>query len=192
MEPDGKEGHSLWSVEALHDQFCHSLEPLLQARPSLDAILRKPLDLYGRPPLPPRLRLYAFNATDHPSERRAGDYRIQLRLPGQAPRTRGHLAVGPGILTVLAGYVSEFDVFVLWDPRAHEAFPYSKGVQVAASTVHIAAIKGIAEQPRVIRSRLVSEVVIAVRSDHLVDGIVRREDTSRKGLLDDSNKDRDQ
>ncbi len=163
---------SLYRVfaEGLRDTLVTDL-----ATVSLDA---KPLDLACRPPLPSRVRLYIFNCTDHPSERRAGDYRIQLRLPGQRRRERGELALAPGAMLLLAGFVSEFDVFVLWDANAHQEFPYSKGVQVAAGTVHRAAIRGIAEQQRDIRGIGYREHVVAVRSDRLVEGIRRRQELS--------------
>ncbi|WP_370457791.1 hypothetical protein [Actinoplanes sp. OR16] len=154
--------------------------------PAEAALEVKPLDLRTGSPLPPRLRLYLFNATDHPSERRAGDYRIQLRLPRQRPKTRGRLEEEPGSLLILAGYISEFDVFVLWDSRAHGEFPYSKGVQVAATTVHEAAIQGISEQNRSIRSAGLQEHVVAIRAADLVQGLLRRDELSRDDLLADS------
>lgn len=172
-----------WSVEALHGHFCDGLGHLLATRPAVEALRTKPLDLETRTPLPPRLRLYLFNGTDHPSERKPGDYRIQLRLPGQRHQTRGQLAAEPGTLLLVAGYVPEFDVYVLWDARAHEEFPYSKGVQVGATTVHEAAIRGLAEQQRNVRSRGVLERVVAVRTDRLVEGLVQRERLSRQTLL---------
>jgi hypothetical protein len=129
--------------------------------------------------------VYLFNATDHPSERKSGDYRIQLRLPGQKAGDRGRLAVATGGLLVLAGYVTEFKVFVLWDAQAHEEFPYSKGVQVGASTVHQAAIRGLVEQERKIRSAGRTEVVLAARADHLLAAVQRREELTRLALLGD-------
>lgn len=145
----------------------------------------KPLDLACRSPLPPYLRLYMFNATDHPSERKAGDYRIQLRLPGQQHRQRGQLDEEAGLLLLLGGFVAEFDVFVLWDANAHQDFPYSKGIQVAATTVHQAAVHGMAEQQRDVRASGYREHVIAVRTDRLVEGVQRREQLSRISLLGD-------
>lgn len=150
-----------------------------------DPSARKPLDLTCGSPLPRQVRAYLFNATDHPSERKSGDYRIQLRLPGQKAGDRGHLEVPSGGLLVLAGYVSEFEVFVLWDARAHEEFPYSKGVQVGASTVHQAAIRGLVEQERKIRSAGRTEVVLAARADHLLTAMQRREELTRLSLLED-------
>ncbi|MFE9690693.1 hypothetical protein [Micromonospora sp. NPDC005806] len=152
----------------------------------------KPLRLRTASPLPPRLIVYLFNATDHPSERRAGDYRIQLRLPGQRPRSRGSLESTPGSMVVLAGYIQDFDTFIMWDATAHSEFPYSKGVQVAARTVHQAAIDGIAEQIRLIRSAGVTEHVVAARTDHLVQALVRRHEITRDDLLAETHGDHGQ
>lgn len=171
-------------VPHLHAAFIDALGAAVLASEDL-AGPGKPLDLACGPPLPRHIRLYLFNATDHPSERKPGDYRIQLRLPGQRKGERGRLEVPDGGLLLLAGYVSEFSVFVLWDARAHEEFPYSKGVQVGALTVHQAAIRGLTEQERNIRSVGRKEVVLAARADHLLTAIHRREELTRLSLLGD-------
>ncbi len=171
-------------LSVLHDRFLAGLGDLVVTAPSSLALTRKPLEVVCRPPLPERLRLYMFNCTDHPSERKAGDYRIQLRLPGQQRRQRGELHLDADSLVLLAGYVAEFDVFVLWDANAHAEFPYSKGIQVGAPTVHQAAIQGHSEQRRDVRGSGYSERVLAIRADRLVDGLRRREELTRISLLD--------
>jgi hypothetical protein len=171
-------------LSALYRRFTDGLGNAVITELDLAVAARKPLDLHCRPPLPPRVRLYIFNCTDHPSERKAGDYRIQLRLPGQPRRARGQLSMEAGVLVLLAGYVAEFDVFVLWDAHAHQEFPYSKGIQVASRTVHEAAIRGQSEQRRGVRvSGGYPEQVLAVRTDQLVAGIRRREELTRESLL---------
>jgi hypothetical protein len=173
------------SLPALHRRFVGGLGDIVATDLADAAMTTKPLDLECRSPLPRNLRLYVFNCTDHPSERKAGDYRIQLRLPGQARRERGRLAMQAGVLVLLAGYVAEFDVFVFWDAHAHEEFPYSKGIQVAAHTVHEAAIRGQSEQRRDVRGGGgYAESVLAVRTDHLPSGLRRREELTRQSLLD--------
>lgn len=171
-------------LSELYRRFIDGLGDAVTDQPRFDATMGKPLDLSCRPPLPRGVRLYVFNCTDHPSERKAGDYRIQLRLPGQQKRERGCLALEPRFLVVLAGYVVEFDVFVLWDANAHSEFPYSKGVQVSAGTVHRAAIYGQSEQSRdVRRAGGYAERVLAVRADHLLAGLQRRQELTRLSLL---------
>lgn len=170
-------------LTALYRRFLAGLGDHVVASPPEQLLASKPLDVACRPPLPEQIRLYIFNCTDHPSERRAGDYRIQLRLPGQQRRQRGRLCQEAGWLVLLIGYVAEFDVFVLWDPHAHAEFPYSKGVQVAAATVHQAAILGHSLQRRDIRVRVYPEQVLAVRADRLVDGLRMRQELTQASLL---------
>jgi hypothetical protein len=174
------------SVPDLHSVFVGALSGAATPCGARASATSKPLDLTCGPPLPRHLRVYLFNATDHPSERKPGDYRIQMRLPGQRAGEQGRLEVPMGGLLLLAGYVNEFSVFVLWDASAHEQFPYSKGVQVGASTVHQAAITGLMEQERRIRSAGRQEVVVAARHDHLVAAIQRRDELTRQTLLRDS------
>lgn len=175
----------LLDVVSLHLRFREALGEAVQDIPVSEDLRRKPLDLDCDDPLPPRLRVYLFNCTDHPSERKAGDYRIQLRLAGQRARERGSLVHSAGALLLLVGFVSAFDVFVLWDAHAHQNFPFSKGIQVGASTVHQAAIHGLAEQQRDVRGAGYQEQVVAARADRLVQGVRRREDLSRNALLTD-------
>jgi hypothetical protein len=172
-------------LPTLHRRFIEGLADTVITDPATISLATKPLDLRCRPPLPRNVRLYVFNCTDHPSERKAGDYRIQLRLPGQQRRERGRLDMQPGVLVLLAGYVAEFDVFVFWDANAHQEFPYSKGIQVGAHTVHEAAIRGLSEQRRDVRGGGgYAESVLAVRTDHLPGGLRRREELTRQSLLD--------
>lgn len=171
-------------LASLHRRFVDSLDGLVMTELTDETANMKPLDLECCSPLPRLLRLYVFNCTDHPSERKAGDYRIQLRLPGQRRRQRGRLELDGDHLILLAGYIAEFTVFVLWDANAHADFPYSKGVQVGASTVHEAAIRGMGEQQRGVRSAGYEERVLAVRADKLVDGIQRREKLTLMSLLE--------
>lgn len=172
-------------VVALHRRFVEALGDSVSPGPSDDQLERKPLDLQCADPLPPRLRAYLFNCTDHPSERNAGSYRIQLHVPGQKRKQRGNFVHAAGVLLLVVGFVSEFDVFVLWDAHAHPNFPYSKGVQVASGTVHGAAIHGVVEQPREVRSASYREQVIAVRADRLVEGVHRRQELTHESLLGD-------
>ncbi|WP_424923297.1 hypothetical protein [Amycolatopsis arida] len=181
--PEWKPGDK-WSLHHLYRRFLAGLGDAVVTKLP-DEAPAKPLDLVCRQPLPRHVRLYVFNCTDHPAERKAGDYRIQLRLPGQRPRERGTLDMSPGCLVLLAGYVAAFDVFVMWDAVAHQDFPYSKGVQVAAQTVHDAAIYGCSEQRRdVRRGGSYPEWVVAVQTDQLVTGILRRKELTRRSLLD--------
>jgi hypothetical protein len=102
-----------------------------------------------------------------------GDYKIQLIVPGQRRRERGRFAYLTGTQVILAGYVQDFDVFVLWDAGLHDDFPYSKNVQVHAATVYDASAHGIAHQRRTIRGRG-REQIVAAHSTQLVRGLDKR------------------
>ena len=173
------------SLPVLYERFVSGLGAAVITNLNSIPATVKPLDLRCRPPLPPSLRAYIFNCTDHPSERRPGDYRIQLRLAGQRRGQRGKLALDPGVLVLLAGYVAEFDVFVLWDAIAHSEFPYSKGIQVGASAVHYAAVHGIGSQRRDVRGNgtRYGEHVVTVRTDRLSEGVLSRERLTLRSLL---------
>jgi hypothetical protein len=170
---------------ALYERFVGSLGSELVAKPSAAPDSVKPFDISCMPPLPPAVRVYLFNCTEHPTERRRGDYRIQLKLPGQRKGERGSLALEPNVFVLLAGYVAEFDVFVLWDAIVHSDFAFSKGVQVAAPAIHRAAIYGIGTQRRRVRpgSGTYIEQVVATRADRLEEGVLQRRRLTQQSLL---------
>ena len=68
----------------------HVIEP-----PGPGSLKLKPLLLALEPPLPPSAAFFVYLTTDHPSERSAGDYRIQVILPGHARSRRAHLTCPP-------------------------------------------------------------------------------------------------
>jgi hypothetical protein len=90
-----------------------------------------------------------------------------------------------GVLVLLAGYVADLDVFVLWDANAHSDFAYSKGIQVGESTVHHTALRGVAMQRRGVRasSGKYDEYVVAARADYLIEGVRQRQYFTRRSLL---------
>lgn len=106
-----------------------------------------------------------------------------MHLSGQLSGQRGSFDHRPGAMVLVAGFVAEFEVFVLWDAHAHPSFPNFKGVQVASSTVHGAAIRGLAEQVREVRSSGYREHVVAARANRLADGVRRRQELTRTSLL---------
>ncbi|MBX3031308.1 MAG: hypothetical protein KF809_14265 [Chloroflexi bacterium] len=177
------------SARHVHERVLDALAEWLLARPADAAMPVKPLDVRLAPPLPRLVRFYAYLATDHPAERSAGDYRIQVIVPGQRPGTRAHFDRGDGAMVVLLGYTPDFEVFVLWDAAVHDAgqgIPFSKGVQVHAATVFHAAAVGRSTQERLVRSsgRPFRETVIAARSRSLVQALVDRQRLSMRALLE--------
>ncbi len=141
--------------------------------PSPGELDRKPLNLVLERPLPVRSRWYVYTATDPLGERSVGDFKVQLIVPGFGPGSRGFFDFADTDAVFLAGYVPAFDVFVLWDAGLHDDFPYSKNVQVHASTVHDAALHRQAHQLRIIRGHG-REIIVACQAKHLVPGIQTR------------------
>jgi len=160
------------SASFLHGRLVTALGSALESAPPAAELASKPLSLRLNHPLPAKANFYVYLATDHPSERSLGDYRIQVILPAHRDHERGRFDRTNSAIPFLLGYVPEFDVFVCWDADMHDAgagIPYSKGVQVHAGTVFAAAAVGMATQVRHIRSQAGAseEVVIAGRSTHL-------------------------
>jgi len=160
-------------AEWLHRRVVAALKGLIESRPAGSELDHKPLELEFAAELPKKTRLYVYTATDPPGERSVGDYKIQLIVPDQERGTRGRFDFSGTDAVLLIGYVELFDVFVLWDAGLHDDFPYSKNVQVHPSTVHQAALSGIAYQKRQIRGRGV-ETIVACRASLLPEVIQER------------------
>lgn len=157
----------------IHGRLIDALGTACARRPTSDELSRKPLDIDLAPPLPRRLRVYLYAATNPPGERSVGDYKVQLIVTGQRRGERGRFDYPSGTQVILGGYIQDFDAFVLWDAGLHDDFPYSKNVQVHATTVYEASARGMAHQTRSIRGRGTEEIV-AVHSTRLVDGLEER------------------
>lgn len=160
--------------------FARSLREQLAVVPSEEGLRGKPILLRLRPPLPLRLRVYLFRATQHASERKAGTFRIQLTVgqpvAGSQPR-RFKFDRSDNVRCLLAGYHSELRTFILWDADMQdigEGYPYSKGVQAPPSVVFSAVARGMAEEDRQLRGPNRVETIIAARPDCLAEAISRR------------------
>lgn len=160
-------------AEWLHGRVVDALKRSILSEPMGPDLEHKPLELELASPLPRRTRLYVYTATDPPGERSVGDFKIQLIVPGQERGQRGRFDFAAADAVFLVGFVELFEVFVLWDAGLHDDFPYSKNVQVHPSTVHQAAMTGLAYQKRQIRDRGV-ETIVASRRSLLRDAIQQR------------------
>lgn len=161
----------LTTVE-LHQRFKAALaERIVRA----DADAAEVLTLEAEDPLPPRLRVYLFNATNPPGGRSvaAPEHKIQLRVPGQARNQRGNFDFGDERSVIMAGYSEPDDVYVLWDASLHHDFAWSKNVQVKTSAVQEAR-DGNAIATRVRTVRLGQETIIVTPSGLLADAIEQR------------------
>ena len=124
-----------------------------------------------RPPLPSRVRVYIYNATDPPGGRSTPEHKIQLT--GQRRGERGELDWSGVDLVLLCGYAAEHDVFVFWDAALHIDFAYSKNLQVRSANVEAAADSGVrVRQNRRLQTGM--EVVICAPSKTVIEAIDER------------------
>lgn len=126
-------------------------------------------------PLPERLRVYLFNATNPPGGRSAAspEHKIQLRVPNQGRADIGNFDWSDDRQALVAGYSEPDDVFVLWDASLHRDFAWSKNAQVKTEAVDTAVATGTL-QVRTRRVRLGDEEIIAAPAALLRDALALR------------------
>ena len=129
------------------------------------SLRQKPLSIDLALPLPPRLRVYMYKLVVG-GPRRAGEYKVLLRVPGQVRGEYGSFDHSEDRFALVMGYDPDLDVFVLWDASLHARFKWAGNIQVRAPTVYTAAAMGHAREVRPLTSGL-TEVVIACRSAEL-------------------------
>lgn len=177
---------------SLNRVLTRALIPFLREFPSEEQLHTKPLLLSLQLPLPPKLRCYVFLATQHESERQADTFRVQLTAGEPAGHGRRVFSREGGVRPVLIGFEPRLDVFIIWDADVNDAgggFPFSQGVQAPPGIVYQAAATGLAEGMRTARRAARQEKIVAVRSDKLVQGLLRRIELSNLALTDFSNAD---
>jgi hypothetical protein len=167
------------SVEDLHGKFLDALRGSVSAHSAIEA---KPLevDLYN--PLPPKLRVYMYNATYPPGGRTMGEHKIQLIVPGQERGARGNFDSSGGRIPLLVGYRTDLSIFMLWDAELYVDFAYSRNVQVKPETVYEAFARGIGRQKRHLWSQP-AEIVFTADARHLRRAILERQQETLKRLL---------
>ena len=157
------------STTELQDRFVAAVGPTALIAASTDASGELVVEL--RPPLPRRVRVYIYNATDPPGGRPTPEHKIQLT--GQRRGERGELDWSGVDLVLLCGYVAEHDVFVFWDAALHIDFAYSKNLQVRTANVQDAAASGVrVRQNRRLQTGM--EVVICAPSQTVIEAIDER------------------
>ena len=174
------EHNLLMEQSNLHKKFVSSLEEYVISHCDFS---KKPMEIDFKYPLPPRIRLYIYNATQPPGGRTLGEYKIQLIVPGQNRGERGSFDTTDGRIVLLAGYQSEIDVFILWDAGLYPEFAYSRNVQVKPETVYAALAGEIGRQQRSIRGQG-KEIVLTANSKRLHEAIQLRIELIRKRLLE--------
>ena len=155
----------------LHDRFVAAVGPGAVVLADTDAAGELVVELHS--PLPRRVRVYIYNATDAQGPLRTLEHRIQLILTGQSKAERANFDRSGVDLVLLCGYAPEHDTFVFWDASLHLDFPHSKNLQVRSENVVDAASAGVTvRQERHLRSDL--ETVICAPSRFVADAIAER------------------
>jgi hypothetical protein len=167
------------SVELLHQTFLDALNSSVVSHSDLDT---KPLEVDLKNPLPPKLRVYIYNATYPPGGRTMGEHKIQLIVPGQERGARANFDSSGGRIPLLVGYRSDLRIFMLWDAELYLDFSYSRNVQVMPETVYEAFARGIGKQKRNLWTGD-GEIVITSDPRHLGQAILERQKETLKRLL---------
>ena len=155
----------------LHAAF---LRPFGDRAHPVNGLGSKPLLVDLDLPLPPRLRVYAYNLVGGVGTVRDFEYKAVLRVRGQKVGHYGTFDHSGGRLAVLVAYRDDLDVFVLWDASLHFRFKNGGNIQIRTDTIMTAAATGFAEQRRALTSINAVEIVLVCQSHTLVDTLQRR------------------
>ncbi|MCY3863671.1 MAG: hypothetical protein OXG30_06695 [bacterium] len=157
------------SKAELHDRFVAAIGPAALVAAGTDASGELVVEL--RSPLPNRVRVYIYNATNPPGGRSTREYKIQLT--GQRRGERGDFDWSEVDFVLLCGYAVEHDVFVFWDAALRIDFAYSTNLQVKTPKVEAAAASGErVRQHRRLKTGM--EVVICAPSQLAIQAIEER------------------
>lgn len=160
--------------------------PVNRHRPALQALgdavawhsdpEQLPLEIDLAEPHPPRLRLYVFSLIGGHGTKRPHEYKVKVRLPGTKPGDYAPFDYSGRRIPVVLGYSKADDVWVLWDATMRDQIKHAGNLQVHVDTVQAAVIDGWSVQARTPNEDGRSEVMIACRSERLIEALNRRLD----------------
>ena len=151
--------------EALHRKFVEALGDAVIGHSDFD---ERPLSVDVTEPIRTRLIVYLFPATNPPGGRSSDEYKFNLAVPNQARGQKGNFDSSDGIV-ILASYVEDLDVFVLYDPEKHINFAYNANVQCKSSLLYDALDHTISTA-----KKDNGEVLLAAKSENLLAAIRQR------------------
>lgn len=163
----------------IHEAFIKALNGFVLSHSNL---VKKPLEIDLKPPLPHKVRLYPYKATYPPGGRALGEHKIQLMVPGQQRGQRASFDYSDGRIVLLGGYRPDLETFILWDADLYTDFSFSRNVQVKAETIYAALAGEIGTQERRIRGNG-TEVVLTTRPDLLSQALQLRMELTLKRLI---------
>jgi hypothetical protein len=178
----------------LHRILIRALGSAVTKLPSNEALRTKPLVVDLALPLPAKLRIYLYGATQHPSERQQGTFKAQLTVgvdrdgkPTDAKKGNLYFDRAGDIRPILAGYQPDLNLFVLWDADMHDVgdgFPYSKSVQAPPELVWHAVARGLAQGTRSLKQPARTESLVAARPRQLAEALALRIRLSNAALCE--------
>jgi hypothetical protein len=174
----------------LHRVLLRALGPAVEQLLTDDDLKKKPLVVDLAAPLPSRLRFYAYEATQHASERQQGTFKVQLTSGVARPgsdSTRLYFDRADSIRPMLIGYHPDWRLFILWDADLHDlgdGFPYSKNVQAPPDIVWGALARGLAQGSRRLKKPAITETIVAARPLHLAEAVELRIRLSNQALCE--------
>ncbi|WP_299237219.1 hypothetical protein [Natronomonas sp.] len=166
------------SKQQIHERFLDSLEPVVQDHEDTSSV---PLEAELTRPLPPKIRVYAYQVTTPPGTGTEGDRLAHLIVPGQSSGERASFDHSGGHFALLVGYDPQIQVFILWDAGLHQNFKYGKRIRVTSETVYEAVGGEIGTQQRHLNTG--TETVLTVKHDRLADAIERRSEITTERLV---------
>lgn len=164
-------------IKALQEHFVNCLKDAVESRSN---IAIKPLLVNIKKPYSLKFRVYLFNCGNPPGGRPIDEYKVVLNV-GQSYGTRGNFDISDGRFALVVGYVCTYDIFVLWDSSKHKNFAYNKNLQVKANTILNAFVNPTSQQQR--RTNNGEEIILAARSEYLLQAIMERVDIMYTELL---------
>ena len=165
------------SKNQIHEQFVDAVEGSVRSHSNLSDV---PLNIQLTPPLPPKLRVYAYDVTTPPGSGPNGEHVARLITPNQSQGERSSFDHSEGHFVLLLGYAPESEVFILWDAGLHRNFQYSKPVKVDPGPIYEAIAGDIGRQKRHLRAG--TETVLTANASNLADAIELRSDLTTKRL----------
>ena len=164
------------STTELHDRFVAAVGSSALVDASTDASGELVVELH--PPLPNRIRVYIYNATNPRGGRSTPEHKIQLT--SQSRGGRGTFDWSGVDFVLVCGYAAEHDVFVFWDAALRIDFAYSTNLQVRTANVQAAAASGLrVRQDRRLKTGM--EVVICTPSQLVVEAMEERASSGEVG-----------
>ncbi len=143
-------------------------------------ISEKPFILKINRPYFIKFRIYIYNCGNPPGGRPLDEYKIVLNV-GQKYGEQGNFDFSGGCFAIIAGYIRQFDVFVLWDVLKHKNFSFNKNLQVKLETIVKALSDPISMQQR--KTKNGDETIIVSRSQYLLEALLKRREIFCSDIL---------